>query len=199
MRGDAWVIFNKVAFSVLVGAKPYRAHKCWRHGWKTSLWYPEALSRRFPKVWAERKTFLMFFQLFFTHNGPSDPTAATASTVWPWLDGHQDVGRSISITQESQEENQSEGSRRLGQNFSRARARADVSSSLIVPYHPLFDFIRFYSAALPRCPRDSQHTFNLMNGAERTWMNIKLVAPPFRHFLWSASKGWTRVGYAWIV
>ena len=46
----------------------------------------------------------------------------------------------------------------LGQNFSRARARADVSSSLIVPYHPLFDFIRFYSAALPRCPRDSQHT-----------------------------------------
>jgi hypothetical protein len=30
-------------------------------------------------------------------------------------------------------------------------------------------------------------------------MNIKLVAPPFRHFLWSASKARTHVGYAWRV
>ena len=66
-----------------------------------------------------------------------------------WTSRHQDVGRSISITQESkeskesQEENQSDGSRHLGHDFSKARARADALSSLIlvVPYYPSFDFI----------------------------------------------------------
>ena len=61
------------------------------------------------------------------------------------------MGRSISITQESekssesQEENQSDGSRRLGQNFSKARERADLLSSLVVAALWLLIILEVYS------------------------------------------------------